>query len=66
MATKITILVKGISQKYSADTEGKRHVDITLKAEVKEGVNKVADISKLINKPTYLEFEELQPGLVDE
>lgn len=65
MPTKITVLVKGISQTYSTDTEGKPKVNLTLKLEVKEGVKKVSDLSKLINKPVYLEVEELQPGLID-
>lgn len=65
MKTELTVLVKGISQKYTRDTEGHRHVDITIKAEVKEGIKDVAELSNLINKPVHLDFEELQPGLVD-
>lgn len=61
---KITGVMGDMTQKFKTDTEGKRRTHLTLKIEVKDGHKRVPDISKLISKPTYITFEELQPGLI--
>lgn len=56
--------IRGMSQKYNVDKEGKRHVDLTLKVEVKQGISSIPDVSKFLNKPVHLTIEELQPELI--
>lgn len=62
---EIIATIGDMTQKFKTDKEGKRHVNITLKAEVKDGHKRVADIAKHLNKPVHLRIEELQPGLLD-
>ena len=56
--------IKGMSQKYTVDTEGKPKVTLSLSLEVKEGIKKIPELSKFLNKPVHLNIEELQPGLL--
>ena len=55
----------GNLEKFYESGAGRTYVLRQINVEVKEGVNKVSELSNLINKPVHLEFEELQPGLIE-
>lgn len=60
----LTVKILAMQQKYVAKEGEPAKVQLTVKMEVKEGVEDIARLAEVFNYPVDMKIEPVQPGLV--